>query len=109
MSIGDYCRNPPTFMHCAAVMDRCIDVVPGLAIGNALAGDRHYDGLRATDGADISTRAKHRAYMKARGLTTIDDYAQTWKRDAEQRAERLAGTDPSRAGDIADAIRKLGG
>jgi len=25
----------------------------------SLWGDRHYDGLRATDGADISTRKKH--------------------------------------------------
>jgi len=26
----------------------------------ALWGDRHYDGLQATDGSDISTRSKHR-------------------------------------------------
>jgi hypothetical protein len=37
-------------------------------------GDSHYDGLRATDGTDISTRAKHRAYMKQHNLTTIDDF-----------------------------------
>jgi len=41
---------------------------------NRVIGDSHYDGLRATDGTDISTRAKHRAYMKAHNLTTIDDF-----------------------------------
>ena len=40
--------------------------------------DAHYDGLRATDGTDISTRKKHREYMKRHGLTTTDDYKQTW-------------------------------
>lgn len=109
MSIREYVATPPAFVCCGEVMPRFFCVVPGLALGNALAGDRHYDGLRATDGTDISTRAKHRAYMKAKNLTTADDFAGTWKRDAEQRKERLAGTDPTRAKDVAAAIQKLGG
>jgi hypothetical protein len=51
----------------------------------ALWGDRHYDGLRATDGADISTRTKHREYMKRAGLTTVDDFSQTWAKAREAR------------------------
>lgn len=53
---------------------------------SALWNDRSYDGLRATDGTDISSRTKHREYMKQRGLTTVDDYKETWKQAAEQRA-----------------------
>jgi predicted nucleic acid-binding Zn ribbon protein len=108
-SIADYVRNPPTFVHCGQHMQRYFTVAPGTALGNALAGDRHYDGMRADDGTDISTRSKHRQYMKERGLTTADDFAQTWKRDAQQRAERLAGDDPTRKHDVAGAIEKLGG
>lgn len=50
-------------------------------------GDAHYDGLRATDGTPIDTKAKHRQYMRDKGLTTIDDYTQTWKKQEEQRQE----------------------
>jgi hypothetical protein len=56
-----------------------------------IVGDRHYDGLRASDGADISTRTKHREYMKQRGLTTVDDFTQTWAKAAEKRAEYFTG------------------
>lgn len=51
----------------------------------ALWGDRSYDGLTATDGTDISTRTKHREYMKANNLTTIDDFQDSWAKAKEQR------------------------
>lgn len=51
----------------------------------ALWGDRHYDGLQATDGADISTRSKHREYMKANNVTMAEDFNQTWAKAKEQR------------------------
>jgi hypothetical protein len=70
----------------------------------ALWGDRSYHGLRATDGTDISTRSKHRQYMRERGLTTMDDFEQQWARDALERSERLRGVDPSRKQDIADVV-----
>ena len=108
-SIGDYCRDRPTFVHCSAPMERFFETVPGLAIHNALAGDRHYDGLRATDGTDISTRDKHRAYMKANNLTTADDYTKTWAQQAEQRATVMSGQDNTRAADIRAAVERLGG
>jgi len=40
-----------------------------------IMSDRHYDGLRATDGTPIDTRVRHRRYMSERGLTTIDDFS----------------------------------
>jgi predicted dinucleotide-binding enzyme len=109
MSIRDYCAAPPTFVCCAVPMDRFFVVAPAMALHNALASERHYDGLRATDGADISTRAKHREYMKANNLTTADDFTSTWKQQAKERAAVMAGDDKSRAADIAKAIQQLGG
>lgn len=73
----------------------------------ALWGDRNYDGARAPDGTDISTRTKHREYMRATGLTTTDDFSQTWAK-AKQERERLytqGGT--FRRQDIERAISKL--
>ncbi len=57
----------------------------------ALWNDRHYDGLRATDGTDISSRAKHREYMRVNNLTTADDYTQTWERQAKERQQFFEG------------------
>lgn len=49
--------------------------------------DSHYDGLRATDGTPIDSRAKHRQYMKANNLTTADDFNGAWRKAAAQRAD----------------------
>ena len=54
---------------------------------DALVGDRHYDGIQATDGTDISTRARHREYMRRNNLTTIDDYTEHW--GTHRRTEEL--------------------
>lgn len=51
----------------------------------ALWGDRHYAGMKAPDGTDISSRSKHQAYMKTTGLTTTDDFKSQWTRQHEQR------------------------
>ena len=80
---------------------------PTAATQVPVLNDRHYDGLRATDGADISTRRKHREYMKRHGLTTMDDFTQTWKKEAGEREKRFAGHDPSRKRDFAEAVEKL--
>ena len=47
--------------------------------------DRHYDGVQATDGTDISSRKKHREYMKANGLATADDFKETWAKTQQER------------------------
>lgn len=36
--------------------------------------DRFYENTAATDGTDIGSRRKHREYMRANNLTTVDDY-----------------------------------
>lgn len=75
---------------------------------NPLAGDRHYDGLRATDGTDISTRTKHRNYMRARGLTTADDFKVQWSKSAEQRSDHFtSGSDHgARREAVAEAVHR---
>ena len=72
-----------------------------------IMGDQHYDGLRAPDGSDISTRSKHREYMKRTGLTTADDFKSDWARATEARNNyRQNGGSISRA-DVARAMEKL--
>jgi hypothetical protein len=85
--LGEYHRHPPAFFHCGKPQERYFPPTGYNAIENILAGDRHYDGLRASDGTDISTRSKHQAYMKANNLTIADDYKETW---AKARAEKDA-------------------
>lgn len=56
-----------------------------------IVGDLHYSNLQATDGTDISTRTKHREYMKRNGLTTMDDFKDTWANAATKRADYFQG------------------
>jgi len=58
---------------------------------SALWNDRHYDGLRATDGTDISSRTKHRRYMRLNNVTTIDDFKGSWNKAQQQRDEYRTG------------------
>lgn len=37
-----------------------------------------YGHAHATDGTDLSTRTRHREYMRRNGLTVASDYTQTW-------------------------------
>lgn len=76
---------------------------PGLTI----IGDGHYDGLRAPDGSDISTRSKHQAYMKRTGLTTADDFKSNWTQQAESRAKYMQQGGSISSADIQRAIAKL--
>lgn len=79
---------------------------PIAADSGALWGDRGYDGQRAPDGTDISTRTKHREYMRSRGITTIDDYTNEFKQAEKKRASAMAGVDPTRKADIARALER---
>lgn len=85
-SIARHRHDPQVPEHCGEKMQRIISISGGCGdIAYSLAGDRSYEGLRATDGADISSRSKHRAYMKAKGLTTVDDFKDTLGRAQRER------------------------
>ena len=58
---------------------------------DSFTSDSIYDGLHATDGSDISTRTKHREYMRKHGLTTADDFKETWKQDEARRNDYRTG------------------
>jgi hypothetical protein len=72
-----------------------------------LWNDRGYDGLQATDGADISSRTKHREYMKRTGLTTVDDFSSQWARQSKERQEYMTRGGSIRRTDIERAIHQL--
>lgn len=91
-TIGEYCREPNRPFCCGWVMDRRLSVNPAMSgLANALAGDRHYDGLAHTDGTPINSRTKHREFMKSRGYTLSSDFKETWAKAAQEREQRRTG------------------
>jgi len=77
---------------------------------SALWNDRSYDGLSATDGTPINSRTKHREYMKVNGLTTCDDFKDTWAKARQQRDAYFTGQPGAgavRREDVARAIAQL--
>lgn len=84
------------------------DYQPDLrADSGALWGDRNYENLRATDGTDISSRSKHREYMKANNLTTADDFQSSWAKAQEQRAKYVQQGGTFSRRDVERAIHQL--
>lgn len=74
-------------------MERRLSVVPAMSgLANALAGDRHYEGLQAPDGTDIGSRTKHREYMKRTGLADTSDFKGVWEKTAKERRELQTAT-----------------
>jgi hypothetical protein len=77
--------------------------------------DRLYSDnpFRAPDGTVINSRAKHREYMRRNGLTTMDDFKDTWDKAAKERAKFYtpgeAYDSKSRREDLERSIKKLGG
>ena len=110
-SIREHTDNPLPHFCCQQQMDRYFPPQAFRAIDNPLAGDRSYDGLRAQDGTDISSRSKHRAYMKQHGLTTADDYTESWAKAEKARdlyRQGLGGGAITR-NDIAETIARMTG
>ena len=86
-SMREYSRSPIRPV-CHGTMERRLSVVPSMSgLANALAGDRHYDGMRAPDGTDISSRTKHREYMRRTGLAMADDFQSTFAMAEKDRQE----------------------
>jgi hypothetical protein len=78
--------------------------------------DKAYEGLRPVmikleqdpSGAihaerrDISTRQRHRQYMRENNLALYDDFRQVWEKAAVERAERSCGQQPD--ADVREAL-----
>lgn len=73
-----------------------------------IMSDNFYQGGtgRATDGTDISTRAKHREYMKIHGLAVASDFKETRERARQKRAEFYSGTSYEHGKAIGRAVDK---
>lgn len=70
-----------------------------------LWNDRAYQDM---GDARFNSRTSHREYMKARGLTTTDDFmGDTWRKSEQRRMEIRQGIDPSRKNDVIESVRKL--
>lgn len=82
--------------------------------GRLTSEGEQYDGLRATDGTDISSRKKRREFMKRNGLTDPSDYG-SYKKDGsflnkalEARRKHFSGeVDTSGGRRRADLARRL--
>lgn len=62
--------------------------------------------LRTETGEDISTRRRHREYMKANGLALHSDFKEERARAAEERERRRAGWRPE--GEIRESKNEIG-
>lgn len=53
--------------------------------------DRYMEGVRATDGTDIGSRAKRREYMRIHGLADAADFKGEWASEAKKRESIRTG------------------
>jgi UDP-2,3-diacylglucosamine pyrophosphatase LpxH len=78
-------------------------VAPSAAVYNGLLwNDRTYQ-----DAGDprFASRSQHKEFMKANGLTTVDDYKSSWSKQEKQRAEFYTNApDRSRTEDVVRAF-----
>ena len=81
------------------------DYVPLSKNGDALLwNDRSYQDM---NDPRFSSRQQHRQYMADRGLTTADDFTDTWKQTEKARTAELQGIDPSRKRDLIQNLQRL--
>lgn len=52
-----------------------------------------YSNLRATDGTDVSSRAKREQYMKQKGLVATGDFTEHWRKADKARAAGESAAD----------------
>jgi hypothetical protein len=74
------------------------------AADSVLWNDRSYQDM---GDPRFASRKQHREYMKRNGLTTADDFTNTWQSAAKDRERALKGIDPTRKRDIAEAFHRV--
>lgn len=55
----------------------------------------------------FGSRVQHREFMKRHNLSTADDFHGTWRSAEAKRIAFRQGVDPSRKGDVVEAVKKL--
>lgn len=99
-------RQDPETLKLVEVTDD--DYMPSKRGDSALWNDRHYENLSTTDGVDISSRSKHRSYMRQHGLCTHDDFKGEFAKQERAREAYRKGERPSiTKADIQRAIHQL--
>lgn len=56
-----------------------------------IAAGALYDGQRALDGTDVSTRRRFNEYLRTRGLAMADDFKGQWQQAAQKREAYRTG------------------
>lgn len=64
----------------------------------------HLEGLRATDGTPIDTRARRDEYMRLNGLAHADDYREAMPKAREARERFFRGEDPAIRREVAETV-----
>lgn len=64
--------------------------------GAAIIADRWREGSKATDGTDISSRAKEREYMARNGLAHAADFPKYWEKAEARRRDYMQRGDVGR-------------
>lgn len=79
---------------------------PGIAAPLRSDAEVYGSVTPSTDGTDISSRTKHRAYMQRNGLALASDYTEAHAKAREERAKALSGDSDTRARreDVARAL-----
>ena len=60
----------------------------------------------APDGTVIDSKAKHRAYMKRAGVTTMDDFKDEWAQKRKERDEFYTGTSKQHSAERREDIQR---
>lgn len=102
-----YIQDPVTFEMIEVTPDFVPPPRESAKNRGALWNDRHYDGVKATDGTDISTRKKHRDYMKRNNLATVDDFSQTWAKSQKERESYYTQGGSIKRSDIERAMYQI--
>ena len=79
----------------------------GQSLDSSLWGDRHYENVRGPNGEDLSSRAKHRAFLRSTGLATTDDFKSSWAKAQEARDHYRQNGGSVKASDVRQAIERL--
>ena len=65
--------------------------------GGHRSEEEMYGHVTATDGTDLSTRRRHREYMKENNLTVMDDFRGQWAQAEKERERFFKGESDRRA------------